>query len=262
MKAIILAAGLGQRLHPHTIDKPKAMVELMGCSLIQRQIDIYEYFGVSPVIIVGGHGFSTLKKTGCTLVKNENFSTTNMVYSLLCARNHLDDDVIVSYGDIIYEPCILEKLIKSSHNISVAVDTNWRSYWEARFENPLCDAETLKISSDQKLLEIGNKPHSYADIDAQFMGLIKFKKSSLSNILHLCDTLNASSNKLSAELNGTTIESAYTTDLLNHLINEKVSIYAVKFSGAWVEIDTTTDLGNEVTVQRCKKIDEAICELR
>ena len=260
MRAIILAAGFGKRLRPLTDYKPKAMVELHGRTIVQRQIDIYKSFGLSS-IIVGGHGFNTLKETGCILVKNINYSTTNMVCSLLSARKYLDDDVIVSYGDIIYEPCILEKLIRSNHDISVAVDMNWRPYWEARFDNPLCDAETLKLNFNHELLEIGNKPDSYEDIEAQFMGLMKFTKKGLNNILGLCDRVRVNSDKIPTGLNGKPLETAFTTDLLNQLIQEKVSIFATKFSGTWLEIDTISDLQNEMTMQRCKKIDEAIYEL-
>ena len=65
-----------------------------------------------------------------------------MVYSLISARKYLDDDDS-KLRDIIYEPSILETLLKSDHDISVAVDVNWLSYWQIRFEDPLSDAETL-----------------------------------------------------------------------------------------------------------------------
>ena len=45
MRAIILAAGFGQRLRPFTNDKPKAMVEIRGRTILQRQIDIFRYAG-------------------------------------------------------------------------------------------------------------------------------------------------------------------------------------------------------------------------
>ena len=47
MRAIILAAGFGKRLRPLTDYKPKAMVELHGRTIVQRQIDIYKSFGLS-----------------------------------------------------------------------------------------------------------------------------------------------------------------------------------------------------------------------
>ena len=187
MRVIILAAGFGQRLRPLTDDKPKAMVKFRGQTILQRQIDLFKSFGLSSVVIVGGHGFNALRDNGCKLVKNIEYAKTNMVYSLLCAREYLDDDLIVSYGDIVYEPSILKTLIQSDHEISVAVDVNWRPYWEQRFDCPLSDAETLKLGKDDELLEIGNEPQGYEDIQAQFMGLMKFKKEGVTNILEICD---------------------------------------------------------------------------
>ncbi len=258
MRAIILAAGFGQRLRPLTDDKPKAMVELRGRTILQRQIDMFRSAGLSSIVIVGGHGFNALKNIGYTIVNNIDYSKTNMVYSLLTARKYLDDDVIVSYGDILYEPSILETLMQSDHDISVAVDTNWLPYWEMRFDDPLSDAETLKIDKNQELLEIGNKPQGYEDIEAQFMGLMKFKKKGLKDILELCDSVNLKSDKMTSNLNGKSVETAYTTDLLNQLILENVSVTAVKVSGTWIEIDTIADYESDETAQRCKEIDKAI----
>ena len=261
MRAIILAAGFGQRLRPLTDDKPKAMVELRGRPIVQRQLDMFKSAGISSIIIVGGHGFNALQDTGCTLVKNNKYSKTNMVYSLLSARKYLDGDVVVSYGDILYEPFILEKLMQSNHDIAVTVDTNWLSYWKTRFDDPLSDAETLRLNKNQELLEIGNKPRSYWDIEAQFMGLMKFKKRGLKRILELCDNVNAKrGGKTPLDLNGKSVQAAYTTDLLNQLIIENVPVRAVKISGTWIEIDTIADFESEGTDQRCKTIDEAIYE--
>jgi choline kinase len=258
MRAVILAAGSGHRLRPLTDDKPKAMVELRKRAIVQRQIDMFKSAGLSSIIIVGGHGFNALQDTGCTLVKNIDYSKTNMVYSLLCARKYLDNDVVLSYGDILYEPIILETLMRSNHDISVAVDTNWLSYWEMRFDDPLSDAETLRLGKNQELLEIGNKPQGYGDIDAQFMGLMKFNKKGVNDILDLCDSVIAKGDKLRLNLNGKSVEAAYTTDLLNQLILENVYVSAVKVSGMWIEIDTIADFESEGTFQRCKIIDESI----
>lgn len=59
MKAMILAAGLGTRLRPLTDDKPKALVELGGRTLLEITLERLRSFGVSEVI-VNVHHFADL----------------------------------------------------------------------------------------------------------------------------------------------------------------------------------------------------------
>ena len=108
--------------------------------------------------------------------------TTNMVESLFCAKDKLIDSVIVSYGDIIFESHIIEKLINSVHDICVVVDEGWKDYWETRFENPLDDAESLVIDEDGFIVDIGQKVKNIEEIQGQFVGLMKFQNDGLNNI--------------------------------------------------------------------------------
>src|SRR6476620_10598372 len=51
MKAMILAAGLGTRLKPWTDHHPKALALVNGKSLLQRNIEYLQQFGISEVIV-------------------------------------------------------------------------------------------------------------------------------------------------------------------------------------------------------------------
>jgi NDP-sugar pyrophosphorylase family protein len=51
MKAMILAAGKGTRLLPHTAEKPKALIEIQGVSLLEHTIRYLMHFGVDSLII-------------------------------------------------------------------------------------------------------------------------------------------------------------------------------------------------------------------
>ena len=51
MKAMILAAGLGTRLRPLTDDRPKALVEVAGRTLLEITLRRLQHFGVREVIV-------------------------------------------------------------------------------------------------------------------------------------------------------------------------------------------------------------------
>lgn len=68
-----------------------------------------------------------------------------MVYSLFCATDRFpDDDLLISYGDIVYDESVVESLLGCEAPLCV-VDDSWRDLWEIRFDDPLTDAETLRI---------------------------------------------------------------------------------------------------------------------
>ena len=70
MKAMILAAGLGTRLRPLTDDRPKALVEIAGRTLLEITLSRLRAFGVREVIINVHHRADMIVEY---LKKNNNF---------------------------------------------------------------------------------------------------------------------------------------------------------------------------------------------
>ena len=107
-----------------------------------------------------------------------------MVHSLFCALDNIElsEDLIISYGDIVFEKEVLVKLLESNYPVSVVADKSWKKLWELRMENILEDAETFKYDKKFNIIEIGRKPNSINDIKAQYIGLIKIKKEYLDKV--------------------------------------------------------------------------------
>ena len=181
LKAIILAAGEGSRLRPYTADRPKCLVEIDGISLLDRQLKILATEAIKPIII-GGYCVEMLQRPDLELRTNSRYADTNMVWTLFCAEEKLTGDVLICYGDIVYSREILKKVLESDSDIAVAIDLDWEAYWRERNEDPLADAETLKMSSEGRLLEIGQKPESIKDVEGQYMGLIKFSNVGINQL--------------------------------------------------------------------------------
>ena len=84
-----------------------------------------------------------------------------------CAEHEMDGDLTISYGDIIYTDKVLNQITQNKSDIVVAVDKNWRELWALRMEDPLKDAETLKMDANCNIVELGKKPSSYGEIEGQ-----------------------------------------------------------------------------------------------
>jgi len=253
MKAIILAAGEGTRLRPYTLDRPKCLVEVDGISLLDRQLAVLTAESINPIILIGGYRVEMLERPDVETRINPRYAETNMVWTLFCAEHDLEGDLLLCYGDIVYSREILQAILKSKADIAVAIDLDWESYWRARNENPLDDAETLKLASDGRILEIGQKPKSLAEIEGQYMGLMKFSTNGiqmLKKVFH--DAKSAGS------LRGKPVENAYMTDLLQEMIDLNYRLEAVPVHGGWVEVDTVDDLESTVTKDRLWNIDNEI----
>ena len=145
IKAVILAAGEGKRLRPYTLNRPKCLTEIDGRSLLDHQLEVLRSRGIEEIVLIAGYRAEMLHYKATRLHLNPRFAETNMVWTLFCAEEELDGDVILSYGDIIYSKDILEKLLASRADIAVVIDTEWKSYWQSRSSNPLADAESLKL---------------------------------------------------------------------------------------------------------------------
>ena len=86
MRAIILAAGEGTRLRPHTLDRPKCLVPLAGRPLLAWQADALRRAGVDDITVVTGYRADQVATLGFATVHNDRFRETNMVASAMCAR--------------------------------------------------------------------------------------------------------------------------------------------------------------------------------
>jgi choline kinase len=250
MKTIILAAGEGTRLRPYTLDRPKCLVEVEGVTLLDRQLTVLRKANIDPIILIGGYKSELLVKPGVELRVNPRYFETNMVWTLFCAEEDFGDGFILSYGDIVYSKAILQELLQSEADISVTIDLDWEKYWRARNENPLDDAETLKMKENGEITEIGQKPKSLSEIEGQYMGLIKFSAlgvTTLKKIFH--DSKNAGS------LRGKSLEKAFMTDLLQAIIDAGHKVQSVPVYAGWVEVDTVEDLNSQVLRERIKSMD-------
>ena len=240
IRCLILAAGEGTRLRPLTNDSPKSLVPLLGTPLISHQTGVLRASGIEHIAIVTGYKAEKFKSLPYETFHNQLFNSTNMVESLFSARTFLEQakgDIIISYGDIVYERANLEAVLNTNGDITVMVDDAWLDLWSARNEDPLNDAETLKYGESGQITELGKKPNSLDDIEGQYTGLIKIPQNKIAGLINFYDSLNRS-----LLYEGRPFEKMYMTSLLQLLIDAGWVVMPARVRHGWLEVDTVEDL--------------------
>ena len=259
MKLIILAAGEGKRLRPLTDNSPKCLVDLKGQSLLSRQLSTIKanFISSQDIAIVGGYKHADLTSFGLQVFNNARFSSTNMVSTLFCASNFMvqNEDLIISYGDIVYEEKVLETLLGSDAELTVVADKSWERLWRLRMSNPLNDAETFIMDGKQHITELGKRPKSLSQVQAQYIGLIKVRKDMVQNFK---DTYHEMDRE--GIYDGQDFDNMYMTSFIQYLINNQWEVKATLINNGWLEVDTITDL--ERYERLSKKSLDSYCFLR
>lgn len=239
MKALILAAGQGTRLRPITDDRPKVLVELAGRTLLERQLCALRACGVQQVALVTGYRADRLEGLALPCFHNSAFAGTNMVASLFCAAGYLDasDDLLIAYGDIVYQPGIVRALQSNPDPVAVSADRNWRAYWELRMEDPRADAESFRVDDAGLVLDLGRPVRNLDEVQGQYMGLIKVRADRVPQLVEVYQAMDRT-----VLYDGKAFEQMYMTAFLRHLIALGWPLRAVPVDGGWLEVDTLEDL--------------------
>jgi choline kinase len=224
-----------------TDERPKCFVELHGKTLLEWQLGALREAGVKDVAIATGYRNDAFTQKDVVYIHNARWSETNMVATLACAKDWLREaPCVVSYSDIVYEPAIVQKLMKAEADVAMTYDTEWLSQWSQRFDDPLSDAETFKLDAHGRLREIGKKPESLADVEGQYMGLLKFTPAGWAKIEGFL-----------ADPGPVPVDKLDVTKLLNGLLARGIPVHTVPVAGGWFEVDSARDL--EVATRGWKK---------
>ena len=238
MKALILNSGMGSRMGVLTSEHPKCMTEISPReTILSRQLKLLSEAGVIEVVITTGF-FDGVLVSYCnsldlpihfTFVKNPIFDKTNYIYSIYCAREYLDDDIIlIMHGDLVYEVEVLDKVLASKTSCMTVSSTL-----------PLPEKDFKARVVNGKVMAVGVDIFNEA-MEAQ--ALYKMRKDDwkiwLEKIIEFCEARNTG---------------VYAENALNEL-NGAVNISALDIRNLLcAEIDNSEDLA--IVSARLKEIE-------
>ncbi len=165
--AVILAAGMGQRLEPVWRDRPKGFLELAGLPIIERSIRQLLACGVTEIVVVTGYAAEAYRVlaqryTMLRLVHNEHYAGSGHMYSLYCARPALPGDFLLVESDLIYERRGLTALLQ--HPAANAILTSGFTQ---------SGDEVFVSTAGEQLVKLSKQPTALTTIDGELVGISK-----------------------------------------------------------------------------------------
>jgi Predicted sugar nucleotidyltransferases len=227
MIALILNSGVGKRMGELTKCHPKGMTVIGpdNMTILKRQLLLLAEAGIEQVVMTTGPMCQEMEEYCKTVASEMSFSfvhnplyeTTNYIYSMYLAKDHLDDDILLMHGDLVFEKEVLTEIIRS-HRSSVVV--------RMKDELPEKDFKAELKNSLVKKIGINVFENAVALFPLYRLERGEWRKW-MSSIVEFCEK-------------GTT--SCYAEDAFN-AISSECEIHALATDGLFcMEIDNPSDL--------------------
>jgi L-glutamine-phosphate cytidylyltransferase len=243
VRPVIIAAGRGSRLQNETDEIPKTLVEVAGKPMLEWILEAFASAGLSrkDVVFVCGYRAEVIRARypEFTYVFNHDWQNNNILLSLLMARPYLKDGFVSTYGDIVYEGAVVQKLVRSSADIALGCDTAWRRRYVGRTQHPETDAEKLRAEG-KRVVELSRTIAS-EQADGEFIGVMKLSAAGSADFVRAFDA--AEQRYAGGQFReGRSFQKAYLIDLLAEMLEQGTAMEREDTHGGYMEIDTVQDL--------------------
>jgi choline kinase len=227
--AVILVAGVGSRLRPITDDRPKALVDLGGETILGRAVRLLAEYGVRKVVLATGYREDAVKAAmqGAPLAveycKNPDFDRTQNSVSLALCRKGVGSDAFFKLdGDVVFQRQVLERLDASAAELAVAVDAG-----------RTLDAEAMKVTVEGPRINAFGKGIALAASAGESIGIERISSAFTNKLFDAIESAIAA---------GRT--DLYYEDIYSQLIAcEQLEAEAVPVRDLpWTEVDDFSDL--------------------
>ena len=233
MKAIIMAAGIGKRLHALNIKKPKCLISIGSTTLIRRSVNLLVSKGISDITVIVGYKSDLIRNelnNNIAYFENPDFQITNSIKSLWYAKELLEGDVLLLNGDLYYEHDILDYAINQTNPVVMLADST-------RIDN----ADYRFGFSGNQINRFG-KHLTNQETNGEYIGIVRIDQSFIKTFKQtLEDMITAGKSNI------------WWEDVLYSFIEKNIPIHYFDVAGTfWSEVDTLQDynyLQNWITSQ-------------
>lgn len=238
-KAVILAAGKDTNLFPITENIPKALLDVKGKTILQRQVETLHSAGINNIAVVRGYKKNTINYPNLVYFDNDDYENSGTLASLFCARKFMDSNTIVLYGDILFETEVLERLIEEENNTTLVVDRGWKKRYNISHEEHPFPPELTFLSDRGEDVEINSIGTDLPETNStsEFIGLALLSQEACSFLKEVYKKIN----KKHRFHNAKNIQTASFIDFIQELIDRKEKVSAIEIWRNWIEVDTFED---------------------
>jgi L-glutamine-phosphate cytidylyltransferase len=174
MKAIILAAGKGERLYPLTRNTPKSLLEIgNGISLLENQIMSLSSAGIRDIVIVVGYKaeqieakVKTLKEINCNVktIYNPFFDISNNLISIFFALPDMNDDFLIINGDDVFVPSVIQRLLNEDKDKEICMVIDKKGKY---------DEDDMKVVIEKDKVKKIGKTIEIAEANGESIGIMR-----------------------------------------------------------------------------------------
>jgi choline kinase len=226
---------------PNTADAPKCFAEVQGARIIDWIVRALRDGGVTEICYIGGYRIESVRAACPDFVLRENadWSSNNILASLMCAEDLMDRPFITSYSDILYSPDVVRGLVGSTADIALGVDTDWIEHYRPRTHHPAHDAEKVTVA-DGRITRV-HRAIPAEEAYGEFIGVARF---SVAGARALREMFHRRRGECAGRpyREAATFEKAYLIHMLQDMIEQGIPMAHVDTPGRYREIDTQQDL--------------------
>jgi len=235
-KAIVLAASRGFALGELTEDKPKVMLSIGGKTVLRRLLDEFKNQNINKVTLVAGYKPDAIDTSGIEMHINADYETTGELASLSQVVSEFHEDMIITYGDLLFRSYILRNLLENEGEIIALIDSTVENEnYSGSPDYAYCSEKEDRtiFKQDVYLNHVSEEKESSSEIPTgRWIGMLRVRGQGKQWIEEAIDKLKVHKNFNKMSL----------ADLLNQLVklNHPVKVHYI--NGHWVDINALADI--------------------